>query len=128
MAMLNPEINRFLGHALLDPDLLKCLFSPERARALKQFNLRPEERATILASPARNLPDLSRELAAAFAQPDRADADADVERLTQSLQASGKTTGGHIQNVIHRAINSVPPPRAVDARLANEDYVRLIAS
>src|ERR1700682_3173893 len=128
MVMLNPEINRFLGHALLDPELLKCLFSSDRAVALKQFNLRPEERATILASPARNLPDLSRELAAAFAKPDMADVDADIERLTQSLHASGKTTGGHIQNVIHRTINSVPPQHTVDTRLTNEDYVGLIAS
>lgn len=127
MAMLNPEINRFLGHVLLDPELLKCLFSPDRAVALKQFNLRPEERATILASRARNLPDLSRELAAAFAKPDMADADAEADRLTQSLHTSGKFAGGHIQSVIHRAINSVPPQHP-DARLASEDYIRLIAS
>jgi hypothetical protein len=127
MAMLNPEINRFLGHALLDPELLKCVFGGDRAVALKQYNLRPEERATILASHARSLPDLSRELVAAFSTPDEADADAEVERLTRSLHTKGKPAAGHIHSTIQRAINAVPSQHAVVKQVENDDY-RLTAS
>jgi hypothetical protein len=130
--MLNPEINRFLGNALLDPELLKCLFNGDRAVALKGFNLRPEERARILGSCAHNLAELSRELLATFATPDLADADTEAARFTHAFQARNTAAGAthaHTHALVQRALNALPPPsRNIDALRSKEDFVALMTA
>lgn len=88
MAMLSPEIDRFLGQALLDAALARHVFSVERAKALSGYNLLPEVSATIMASKAHTLPELARELWAAFAVSVPADAEGEVERFYQTVHAT----------------------------------------
>lgn len=121
MAMLSPEMNRFLGCALLEPRMWQSIIGGDRASAMQSFNLRPEERSRILISKAKTLPELSRELAAEFALPDAADAEAEIDHFYQSLHPSTATSIASYQGIVQRAINALP-----DAQIAaNADRLSL---
>jgi hypothetical protein len=108
MAMLSPEMNRFLGYALLDSRMLQSILSGDRITALQHFDLRPEEKSRILASKARTLPELSRDLTTEFAMPDMADAEAQIDHFYQSLHPSTNISLANIQSIVQRAINALP--------------------
>ena len=126
MAMLSLEVNRFLGHALLDPEFHKRIFSTDRAIVLQGFKLSPEERSTILASQAHSLPELSRELTGTLAKADMADTDARIEWLKESLPLRN-TPPMDVHVYVQRAINAITSQIAQDAR-HEEVYYRKIAS
>ena len=106
MATLSSEVNRFLGYALLDPEMARRIFNSDRAATLKDFNLLPEERATILASKARSLPELSRELVAALATSTPCDAEAEMDALRHSLRPRGHSISvRRVQGIARRVIN-----------------------
>ena len=124
MAMLSHEINRFLGNALLDPALLKCIFSNERARALQGFNLGPEERSTILASHARSLSELSRELTLTCATPDMADVNAGIDRFYQSLHTNVNQPAVHMESIAQRILNTLPAQQSPDVMAESEKLAK----
>lgn len=126
MAMLSLEVNRFLGNALLDPELLKRVFSTDRAVALQGFKLSPEERSTILASRAHSLPELSRELTGTLAKADMADTDARIELLKESLP-SRTPPPMDVHVYVQRAINALTSQMAQDAQ-HEEVYYKKLAS
>jgi hypothetical protein len=127
MTMLSPEVNRFLGRALLDPEMAKHIFNNERQVALKDFNLLPEERATILASKAQTLAELSHELLAALAVPAPADVDAEVETLQQSLRIPGRPISiRRVQAMAQRAATATAIATARHSAVVDEpDYAQL---
>jgi len=120
-----------LGHALLDPGLLRAIFSPDRSVVLQAFNLRPDERAAIMASPARTLMELSQELLLALAPRALTDVpEVDVAALCQSIKTA--STGAesiasrHVQSAIQRVMTSLPASQyehAIPAPQA-DDFVR----
>jgi hypothetical protein len=121
MAMLSPEMNRFLGCALLDSRMLQNIFSGDRFTTMQRFDLQPEERSRILASKAKTLPELSRELTAEFAVADVADAEAEIDHFYQSLHPSTTMSLANIHSIVQRAINTLP-----DAQVAvNADRLNL---
>ncbi len=129
MAMLSLEVNRLLGSALLDPDFLRRVFSAERAVALQSFGLSSQERSAILASQARTLKDLSRELMAKLATADMADADAGVGVLMQALPARNAPPMD-VHTYVQRAVDVIASrmaPVAPDAQY-EELYLQKIAS
>ncbi len=128
MAMLSYEINRFLGNALLDPALLKCIFSNERARALQGYNLGAEERSTILASHARSLSELSRELTLACATPDMADTNAGIDKFYQSLHANDRQPAVHMESIARRILDTLPAQQSFDAVAETEKFAKLKAA
>jgi len=130
--MLSTEVNRLLGHALLDPGLLKAIFSPERATALQAFNLRPDERAAILASSARTLRQLSEGLLLTLSPHAQADApEFDVTTLYQSIksidQGAESVSGWHVQSAVQRVMAGLPASKYEHAIPApqTEEFVRL---
>jgi hypothetical protein len=125
MAMLSPELNRFLGCALLDASMWQSIIGGNRVNVIQSFDLQPEERSRILTSTARTLPELSRELASEFALPDAADAEAEIDHFYQFLHQGATTSVASYQGIVQRAINGLP-----DAQIAaNADRLsRRIAS
>ena len=104
MAMLSPEINRFLGHALLDPTLVKRIFSADRASALLDYNLLPEVSAMIMTSKACSLPELARELLATFAGSPSAEMETDTEKFYQSVH-NKPVSVRQVQAIAKKVIN-----------------------
>ena len=107
MAMLNIELNRFLGCALLDPRLLRQIFGGDRAAAVQGFGFSPSECQAILSSKAQSLTDLSGELVAAFAEPDGVSADMQVECAYQTLQLFERPSTVQYHKLVQRAIGAL---------------------
>lgn len=119
MMALSPEMNRLLGQALLDPELMKRLLSAERAKALREYGLLPQELGAVMASRASTLPELSREVCAACATP-VVDPEAQVQALYQSVPLPTRQVySRQLQGMIQRAIGDTP---AVDVA---DEYARL---
>ncbi len=119
MTIMSMELNRFLGKALLDPYLLRQIFNGNRAAAVQDFGFALGECQAILSSQARSLADLSRELSTAFARPDAADAEMEVERMYQALQLRERPITAQYHKVVQRAIG------ALDAESQQAEAVRL---
>lgn len=102
--MLTQELNRFLGYALIDPSLMRQIFSSNRASAVSQYNLTPAERMLILSSTAQTLTELSRELCDTCARADAADADIGIRRIYQKLQVPEYESAARINASVQRAI------------------------
>ena len=126
MAMLSKEVNRFLGSALLDPSMLKCIFGGERAQVLQDFSLQPAERNAILASQARTLTELSRELIMSCAHRDvTAEREAILNRFYQSAHIGSKRASIHMETVAQRVIDTLPSqPSTADSVVAAEKFVK----
>jgi hypothetical protein len=122
MAMLNPEINRFLGHALLDPALARRIFSADRAKALLDYNLLPEVSAAIMTSKARTLHELACELSVAFAVASPADAEREAEKVYQAVRPNAKPiTIRQVQAVAQKVIDRT----SITTPAAEEEYAQL---
>lgn len=119
MAMLSPEINRFLGHVLLDPLLAKRIFSADRAKALLDYNLLPEVSTMIMSSKACSLPELARELWSAFAVSAPAGVESDTEKFYQSVHSGCKPISvRQVQAIAQKVINLTSLP-------SEEEYAQL---
>ncbi len=111
--MMSQEVNRLLGHALLDPALLNGIFSSDRAQVLQGYDLQPAEQYAILTSKAGSLAELSRELVSVCGTPDAlAETDAAIDRFYQSLHAGTHRPALHsaisMEAVAQRIINTLP--------------------
>jgi ribosome biogenesis GTPase A len=126
MAMLSLEVNRFLGNALLDPELMKRIFSVDRVMALQGFKLTPEERSTILASQAHSLPELSQELSGTLAKADIADTDARIEWLKESL--SLRSSPMDVYAYAQQKVNAITSKMVSETEHEEVYYYRRIAS
>jgi hypothetical protein len=121
--MLTHELNRFLGHALLDPGLMRQIFNGNRSSAVSQYDLTPAERMLVLSSTAQTLTELSRELCDTCAHADAADADIQIGQIYQKLQvpeyASAARIHASVQRAIGRLDNAPAQHQAAGYRMAS---------
>jgi hypothetical protein len=111
-AMLTQELNRFLGHALLDTSLARQIFGGNRASAVSQYDLTPAECRLILSSTAQTLTELSRELCDTFVRADAADVDVCIGRMYQKLQVPEYPSTARIHASVQRAIGRLDDAQA----------------
>ncbi len=126
MAILSMELNRLLGSALLEPELLRRVLSAERSLVLQGYKLSTKERSALLASQAHTLTELSRELTATLSTADIADVDAQVDLLMQALPMCS-TPAMDVHAYMSRAVDEITSHMVLDSQY--EDlYMQRLAS
>jgi len=108
---LSSEVNRLLGDAVLDLTFARRVLGAERSSALREYTLSPAERAAILSSRARTLPELAAELCSTINQMREEPPEFDVHAMCHELGIK-PIPMGMLPGVIQRVIGTLPAPSA----------------